>query len=82
MTALLAVTAAAQLARRGDPEPGNLIAPAVVLAGTGAMLLQPLLGITLFLSADEQSARLLAGWAGPAVAALLILLAAWRDPAR
>jgi hypothetical protein len=82
VTALLSLAAAALLAQRGEPEPGNLTAPAVILTGVGAMLLQPLLGVTLFLSADEESASRLLGWAGVAILAVLILLAAWRDPAR
>jgi hypothetical protein len=82
VVALLALAVAALLARRGEPEPGNVVAPAVALVGIGAFLLQPLLGITLFLSADEASAGRLGWWAGVAVGAVLILGATWRDPAR
>jgi hypothetical protein len=64
--ALLALSAAALLARRGEPEPGNLVGSAVVLTGVGALLVQPLLGVTIFLSVDstdEQAASGLAWWA-------------------
>jgi hypothetical protein len=81
VVALLALTAAAVVALRGDPEPGNLVAPAVVLAGIGALLLQPSLSVTLFTSADELSARRLGCLAAVAAGAVLVLLAAWRDPA-
>jgi hypothetical protein len=80
--ALLAITAAALLAGRGEPEPGNVVAPGVALLGIGALMMQPILGVPLLLSAGAQSAGRLGCWAGLAVAALLLLLAAWRDPAR
>jgi hypothetical protein len=82
--ALLALTAAALLARRGEPEPGNLVASAVVLTGVGALLVQPLLGVTIFLSADstgEQAASRIAWWTAVALSATVVLLAASRDPA-
>jgi hypothetical protein len=82
--ALLALSAAALLARRGEPEPGNLVGSAVVLTGVGALLVQPLLGVTIFLSVDstdEQAAGSLASWAAVAFAAAVVLLVASRDPA-
>jgi hypothetical protein len=82
--ALLALSAAALLARCGEPEPGNLVGSAVVLTGVGALLVQPLLGVTIFLSLDsagEQATSSLAWWAAVALAAAVVLLAASRDPA-
>lgn len=81
VTALLALTAAALLARRGESEPGDVVAPATVLAGVGALLLEPLLGVRIFLSADEESGGRLGCWIGVAIGAGLVLLAASRDPA-
>ena len=79
--ALLALAAAAVLARRGTPEPGNLVAPAVALVGIGALLLQPMLGVTLFVGADRPPDNWLSWWVGVVIGMLLVLLAAWRDPA-
>jgi len=45
--ALIAVATAALLARHGEAEPGSIVAPAVAFLGIGALLLQPMLGITL-----------------------------------
>jgi hypothetical protein len=79
--AVLALTAAAVVALRGEPEPGNVVAPAVALLGIGALLLQPSLGLTLFLSDDPGSVALLGCWAAVGACALVVLFAAGRDPA-
>lgn len=84
VTALLALSAAAMLARAGEQEPGNLVGSAVVLTGVGGLLAQPLLGVTIFLrvdSMDEQATSSLAWWAAVGLAAAVVLLAASRDPA-
>jgi hypothetical protein len=79
--AVIALTAAALMIHRGEPEPGNVVAPAIALLGIGALLLQSSLGFTLFLSADPGSVALLGCWAAVAACALVVLLAAGRDPA-
>jgi hypothetical protein len=79
--AVIALTAAALMVLRGEPEPGNVVAPAVALLGIGALLLQPSLGLTLFLSADPGSVALLGCWAAVGACALVVLVAAGRDPA-
>ncbi|WP_132211216.1 hypothetical protein [Kribbella steppae] len=76
----VAVAAAAVAARRGEPEPGNLVAPAIVLLGVGALIAQPALNITLFMSGPGDPHRRV-WWVGIAVAATIVLLIASRDPA-
>ena len=49
---LLAVAAAALIARRGEAEPGGLVAPAVALLGLAVVIAGPVLGDPLFLTDD------------------------------
>lgn len=78
----LAVSAAAVLARSGEPEPGGQVGPAVVLLGLTAVILEPVLRLTIFVSEDGVGgvARQLA-WLGTAVLAGIVVLVASRDPA-
>ncbi len=76
----LAVSAAAVLAGRREPEPGALVAPAVALLGIGALIAQALLPTPLFLS-DGSGVRLWLAWTAAGAVALLVLLVASRDPA-
>lgn len=75
-----ALAAAAVTARRGEPEPGNLVAPTIVLLGVGALIAQPALNVTLFTGGPGDPDRR-AWWVGIAVAATIVLLIASRDQA-
>ncbi len=76
----VALAAAAVTARRGEPEPGNLVAPTIVLLGVGALIAQPALNITLFTGGPGDPDRR-AWWVGIAVASTIVLLIASRDQA-
>jgi hypothetical protein len=78
----LAVSAAAVLARTGEPEPGGQVAPAVVLLGLTAVIMEPVLQVTIFVSEDGTggAAHQLA-WLGTAVLAGVVVVLASRDPA-
>jgi hypothetical protein len=76
----VAVAAAAVTARRGEPEPGNLVAPAIVLLGAGALIAQPALNITLFTGGPGDPDRR-GWWVGIAVAATIVVFIASRDQA-
>ncbi|MFG1624766.1 hypothetical protein [Kribbella sp. NPDC049227] len=75
-----ALAAAAVTARRGEPEPGNLVAPAIVLLGVGALIAQPALDITLFMGGPGDPDRRV-WWVGIAIAATIVMLIASRDAA-
>lgn len=78
----VALAAAAVLARRGEPEPGGLIAPILALLGFGLLIAQPLARTALFPSdADDSATRVIAWWAAAGAVAVLVLLLASRDPA-
>ena len=72
----VAVAAAALTARRGEPEPGNLVAPTIVLLGVGALIAQPALDITLFIGGPGDPHRRV-WWVGIVVAATIVLLIAF-----
>jgi hypothetical protein len=76
----VAVAAAAVTARTGEPEPGNLVAPAIVLLGVGALIAQAALDVTLFTGGPGDPDRR-AWWVGIAAAATVVLLVASRDQA-
>jgi hypothetical protein len=77
---LIALAAAAVTARTGESEPGNLVAPAIVLVGIGALIAQPALHVTLFIGGLGDPDRRV-WWLGAAVAATMVLIIASRDPA-
>lgn len=80
---LLAVAASALVAARGEAEPGTLVAPTVVLAAVGTMLVAGALGRPVFLSDAVPGAGAGLGvvWALLAGTSMIVLLAATRDPA-
>lgn len=80
---LLGLAAAAVLTRRGDAEPGGLVAPALGLLGLTAVLAEPVLRVTIFIPSDAPDAggvRL--AWLGVGALAALVLVRAAGDPAR
>ena len=56
----LGVAAAAILSRRGEPEPGNLVASALGLGVIGVLICQPMFHVTLLVTDPASPAR--AGW--------------------
>jgi hypothetical protein len=79
---LSAVAAAAVLVRRGDPEPGVLVAPSMVLLGLTAMIGEAVLRTEILLPWDGGVDRGLApAWVGVGLLASGVLLLAMRDPA-
>ncbi|MGZ5399204.1 MAG: hypothetical protein ACXWDM_04265, partial [Nocardioides sp.] len=80
---LLGLAAAAVLTRRGEAEPGGLVAPAVGLLGLGAVLAEAVLQTTLFVPWEGQvggDVRL--AWWALGVAAVLVIVVTAGDPAR
>lgn len=80
---LLGLAAAAALTRRGEAEPGGLVAPALGLLGLTAVLVEAVLGVTVFVPADAPAGSSVSlTWMG--VGALAVLVIAWGagDPAR
>lgn len=79
---LSAVAAAAVLVRRGDPEPGVLVAPSMVLLGITAVIGEAVLRTQILLPWDGGVGRGLAlAWVGAGLLATGVLLLAMRDPA-
>ena len=79
---LSAVAAAAVLVRRGDPEPGVLVAPSMVLLGITAVIGEAVLRTQILLPWDGGVDRGLAtAWAGAGLLVSGVLLLAMRDPA-
>ena len=80
---LAAMAAAAVLVRRGDPEPGVLVAPAIVLIGLTAVIAESVLRTTILLPWDEAGPGrgIATVWAGAGLLATGVLLLASRDPA-
>jgi hypothetical protein len=56
----LGVAAAAIVSRRGEPEPGNLVASVLGLGFVGVLVCQPLFHVTLLVTDDSRGAR--SGW--------------------
>jgi hypothetical protein len=77
-----AVAVAALVARRGDPEPGGLAAPIVMLVSICLLIAGPLLRTGVFISDEAPHGVILwAGWGVLASVALLVILICSRDPA-
>jgi len=76
----LALAAAATVARRGEGEPGNMVASAGALVFLGLLIAQPLLHVRLLVTSADGSARS-GWWATVIVVALLTFVVASRDPA-
>jgi hypothetical protein len=77
----LALAAAATVARRGEGEPGNMVASAGALLFLGLLIAQPLLHIRLLVTSVDDAARS-GGWAALIVVALMTFVVASRDPAQ
>ena len=76
----LGVAAAAILSRRGEPEPGNLVASALGLCVIGVLICQPMFHVTLLVTDPAGPAR--AGWwAVVIVGSMATLVVASRDRA-
>ena len=76
----LGVAAAAILSRRGEPEPGNLVASALGLLVIGVLICQPMFHVTLLVTDPAGPAR--AGWwAVVIVGSTATLVVASRDRA-
>lgn len=75
---LLAVAAAAMLARYGEAEPGGLVAPVVALLGLAAVVGGSLMGDPLFLT-DESGATSRGRWLVVGVVAALVIVIGSRD---
>ena len=80
---LVALAAAAVVAARGEPEPGALVAPAVGLIGIGAIIADLVVEAAIFVPWDGSGGdgvRL--AWACLGGVAVLVIVAASRDPGR
>ena len=76
----LGVAAAAIVSRRGEPEPGNLVASALGLGVIGILICQPMFHVTLLVTDPASPAR--AGWwAVVIVGSMATLVVASRDRA-
>lgn len=78
---LLAVAAAAVLQHRGEPEPGALVAPTVLLAGLTTLVMQEVTRTNVFVS-ETGGLGLHAGWWSVAAVSAVVIWAASTDPAR
>ena len=72
--AWMAVAGSAVLARRGDPEPGNLVASAGALLVAGVLVFQPMLHVNVLI--DEPTDPVHDGWWTSLIVAAAITLAA------
>jgi hypothetical protein len=78
---LVAIAAAAVLVRLGDPEPGAIIAPIVVMVGLGLVIVGSVVGAPIYLTDAGPTVARGAGWSVAAALAVLVLVVAGRDPA-
>ena len=76
---LLAVAAAALVARRGEAEPGGLVAPAVALLGLAVVIAGPFVGDPLFLTDEGSTTSGSLAWLALGSAAVLVIVVASRD---
>ena len=80
---LLGLAAAAVLTRRGEAEPGGLVAPALGLLGLTAVLAEAALRITIFIPSDAPAGSgVRLAWLGVGALAVLVIVWAAGDPAR
>jgi hypothetical protein len=77
-----AVAGSAVLAWRGEPQPGGQVGPGLVLLGLSAVIMEPVLRVTIFVPDGGMGAvaRQLS-WLGAGAVAAGVLLVASRDPA-
>jgi hypothetical protein len=74
--AMVAVAAAALLFRLGDPEPGVVIAPLVVVLGLSLVIGGSIMGSPVYLTDAEPTLPRAAAWSAAATLALLTILVA------
>jgi hypothetical protein len=74
------VAAAAVCVRRGEREPGNLVATGVVLLGLAAMLVEWVTGRSVFVPPDDPARAQLVWWLLAALAGCLVAAVASREP--
>jgi len=80
--ALVAVAASSLLFRLGDPEPGVVVAPLVVVLGLGLVVIESVAGSPVYLADAEPSLARGAGWSVAAGLAVLTIVVAGRDVAQ
>lgn len=78
---LVAIAAAAVLFRLGDPEPGAIIAPIVVVLGLGLVIVESIAGSAIYLTDAGPTLGHVAGWSAAGVLAVLVIVVAGRDVA-
>ena len=71
---LVAIAAAALLFRLGDPEPGAIIAPMVVVLGLGLVILGSVVRAPIYLSDAEPVPGRVAGWCAAGALAVLTIV--------
>jgi hypothetical protein len=78
---LVALAVAAMLFRLGDPEPGVLVAPMVVVLGLSLIIVGSLAGSPVYLTDTGPSLGRVAGWSAAGALAVLTIIVAGRDVA-
>jgi len=71
---LVAIAAAAVLFRLGDPEPGAIIAPIVVVLGLGLVIVGSVGGAPIYLADAEPAMGRVAGWSAAGGLAVLTIV--------
>jgi hypothetical protein len=78
----VAVAASAVIAWRGEPEPGGQVGPGLVLLGLAAVMMEPVLRVTIFVPDGGMGAvGRQVSWLGIGVCAAAVAVVASRDPA-
>lgn len=78
---LVAVSAAVLLFRLGDPEPGAVVAPVVVVLGLGLTIVASVVRSPLYLTDADPAPGRVAGWITAGAVAVLVIVVAGRDVA-
>ena len=78
---LVGIAAASLLFRRGDPEPGVIVAPVVVILGLGIVIVESLVRSPIYLTDAEPTPGRVVGWCIAGALAVLTIVAAGRDVA-
>lgn len=76
---LVAIAAAATLFRLGDPEPGVVVAPLLVVLGLGVTIAESVVGSPIFLTGAEPTPGRVAGWSAAGAVAVILIVLAGRD---
>jgi hypothetical protein len=78
---LAAIAAAATLFRLGDPEPGVVVAPLLVVLGLAMTIVAGMVGSPVFLTGAEPTPGRVAGWGAAGAVAVVVIVLAGRDVA-